>query len=402
MAENLPAADIKKAIESALVSFAKASPAEAKALEAIYRKDVITLGTDEAFALRDSEGEIRAFKTNLRLSIANGGLVKLPFGGPNDNIIVSAQGYEMWQEKAAASVIYPDKALVYGQFKDNPAPIYDANGNWKGWVVSAAAFRLTSLGIPQVCERTVIFDVDNRKNIEFLAKAKKYKQAFRLVPAGVQLQEEKGTWIAYPFDQFTSLYVNAAHDEALDWYGEVSQMLKNSLQLAQTHAARNALKHLSGLQKSPTGPVWDIPVIAWRPTSGSIIKWDSTTYLNLKTKVRNLIAGDRSEFAQIELTKGTDSIDDEDRQAVSEISEEDKFSAVDVATNGNGAAKTEEATPLTDEEKKVMANLAVAKKEFRVEFIAACTELEIEPDADITPAQAESVMKKINAIIDKG
>jgi len=48
-----------------------------------------------------------------------------------------------------------------------------------------------------------------------------------------------------------------------------------------------------------------------------------------------------------------------------------------------------------------MQNLAVAKKEFHDEYLAACQSIEIEPDADMTEEQATKVMKEINLTLDK-
>jgi hypothetical protein len=413
-ATNLPAQEMT--IEKALAVIKEKHPEEAKFMEAVLRKDIVALGVDEAFALRDKDGEIKAFKSVLRLSTTNGGLVKLPFGGPNDNHIVSAQGYEMWAEKAAAAVIFPSEVMVYGKAMENPAPIKDDKGNWSGWVVRAAAFRLTSQGIPSVSDRTVYFDINNRKNIEFLAKAKKYKQAFRILAAGAKAPEDAGTWISYPFDQYSMLWVDASHGEALDWYAEISQMMKNSLQLAQTHAARNSLKHLSALQKAP-GPVWDIPIISWRPMSGGIIKWDSTVYKNLQKSVGTMISGDRKEFAQIELTTGTDVIGQDEDVAAQDISEEDKVNAIDAETNGKGPEtagpaepkpeekKAEKGPGLSPDDQKAFDQLAVTAREFPKEYQQALKDLKVSAKMlTMTAANAETarqIFKKVNEIVDK-
>ena len=299
-AKNLPAISPKQAIETITKQF----PAEAEVLTAFVKNNLAVLGTDEVFALRDKDGDIRAFKSVCHLSIANGGLVKLPVGG--GVVIVSAQGYEFWQEKAAAHVIFPTEVIIDGQRVPNPARIKNAEGEYCGWTVRAVAYRFSSMGILQVSDRTVNFDIDNHKNIDFLAKAKKKPQAFKIHPKGAKGPEETGTWVEYPFDKYSSLWVNAAHEEALDWYSEISQMIKNSLQLAQTHAARNAMKHLSGLQKAPDqSGTWDIPVIAWRPVNGGIIKFDQTMYKNIQNRVNLLSAGEDHEIKQIDVQSGT-------------------------------------------------------------------------------------------------
>jgi hypothetical protein len=68
---------------------------EAKAIidyvRAIHKKDIAVLGTDEAFILRDGEGQIKAFKKAITLSQQAGTLVQPVFKG---DLVVSAQGYE--------------------------------------------------------------------------------------------------------------------------------------------------------------------------------------------------------------------------------------------------------------------------------------------------------------------
>ena len=438
---NLPAILPKKAIENIKEKF----PAEAAALEAVVNSNIVALGLDEAFALRDKDGDIRAFKQNCRLSVQNGGLVKLPVGGGVH--IISAEGYEMLAEKAAASVIFPTEVIVYGKKLENPAPLTDKDGNWTGWAVRAAAFRFSSMGIPQVSDRTVIFDIDTWKNIDFLAKAKKFKQAFRIKAVGSSAPTEAGEWISYPFDRFTTLWVNSAHEEAIDWYSEISQRIKNSLQLAQTHAARNAMKHLLGLQKAPDqSGVWDIPVIAWRPISGNIIKWDPTTYKNLQNKVSGLISGDRSDFKEVEMDSGTDNLGVEDHLAIAAgevdetttattppeiISEEEKTGAIEVGQDQQQTEKVPE-QPLAEEKKvrktpapnkektaaktdnrvsqvagpvlsvdqqKVVKNLGVMKGTFPAEYAQACLNAGI-GDREVTIEDAPAIIKEMNRILE--
>ena len=99
------------------------------------------------------------------------------------------------------------------------------------------------------------------------------------------------------------------------------------MDFAQTFAKRNAIKHLSGIQKAPCDN-WKIPVLAWRPTGNNIIKWDATQYANLQDRVAGLIEGGGSDFEnrkKIELQKGSGrTSEDEDYKTIeSEIDPED-------------------------------------------------------------------------------
>jgi hypothetical protein len=396
---------------------------------------VAVIGTDEAFLLTDGEGTIRAVKSVVRLSVGNGGLVKLPFGKDDENVIVSAQGYEMWAEKAGAQVVYPDEVFYAGKYEQNPFQMRDKDGEFAGWVIRAVAFRLSPFGLPQVQDRTLICDIENLRSIEFLAKAKYCKQAFKVLPKGSKV-EEAGTWIEYPNDKWSSLFVNSSHQEGLDWYRDIQQMVKNSLQKALTQVARNALKHLSAIQKSPGGlRCWDIPTICYRAQSGSIVKWDPSTFVNLRRAVGTLVSGDRSEFTQIELRTGIDFASAEDEVATAEVTEEDKVEAIEVPTSQSSeeapkkerkrvtrepAQKpTENVVPEPAEKKaettappadppppaqKVhpdIANLLVLEKEFPDIYAKALKELGVSQNQEIRADLAATICKKMNSLVDQ-
>jgi hypothetical protein len=69
-------------IEAALSIIEQKAPEAFSVLLGLVRKDIVSLGTDDAFALRDQEGEIRAFKQPLTLSDKAGTLIQpIPGGG---------------------------------------------------------------------------------------------------------------------------------------------------------------------------------------------------------------------------------------------------------------------------------------------------------------------------------
>ena len=84
-----PSAVAPLTIEAALELIKQKAPEAFPVLSGVVRKDIVSLGTDDAFALRDQEGEIRAFKQPLTLSEKSGTLIQPVPGGP---FAVSAQG----------------------------------------------------------------------------------------------------------------------------------------------------------------------------------------------------------------------------------------------------------------------------------------------------------------------
>jgi hypothetical protein len=225
-----------------------------------------------------------------------------------------------------------------------------------------------------------------------------------------------------------TLWVNSSHDKALDWYKTILNREKKAIDFAQTFARRNACKHLSGLQKSPNNQnSWAIPIICWRPTGGSLVKWDSTTYANVQRRIEGL--GEGQNFAAlgegekpmtIELRKGTERMDEEPDLIGAEDEErapEPDVAALDMAPGQNGTyghapdqpsqtagtvpSQEAPAEPLLSEaDEKALANYHATRENFPDEDAEARRRLGIAPRADVTPAQAQELYRIASAIVD--
>ncbi len=313
--------NVSDRLKAILTDLEKKAPKETEELGALVRgiqeKNLAILGEDEAFKLIDSTGEIRAFRSVVHLAATDGTLVQPVPGGP---YVISAQGYEHWEEAAGAITMKPPHVLVGDQMVQNPHVERDPkNGRIFAIHCRTIAFRFTSKGIPQVSDWTTIFDVPAYRLIDLLAKAKRFPQAFRLLPNEIPpVKEGKETWAHYPFDENTTLWVNTSHEEALQFYAQIINREKKAMDFAQTFSKRNALKHLSGLQRVPgqdqpgggCKPInhWAVSVISWRPTSGSIIKWDMTRYSNVSKALVQASGGDTGAL-MIEASKGTEYVE---------------------------------------------------------------------------------------------
>lgn len=414
------------AIESVIARVATQFPEEAKKLTAAVRKDIVALGTNEAFALRDSHGEIRAFKERLTFRASEGTLVQPVPGGP---FVVSAQGYEHWQEAVGASVIFPKEVLVDGKWQQNPAVIRDPqNRRILAIYARAVAFKFSSKGIPQVSDWTTIFDTPSYRLIDLLGKAKKYPQAFKLYPTELGKPEDPGTWASYPFDESTNLWVNTAHEEALAWFAQILNREKKAIDFAQTFAKRNACKHLSGLQRAP-GAEWTVPVLCWRPTNGGIVKWDATRYSALQDRVGGLIGSGGEDFAPddqppattttMEVKTGKERVSDEEgaTEMEREVDPEDQVMDAEFTstpTTQEGAApspvtapepppppQTDQKPTMLPEELKAKANFEETKKLFPAEHAEACLQLKV-PSIYMNMEQAGAVMNRVAKILEGG
>jgi hypothetical protein len=435
---NLPAAPLT--LKTAIETITTSNPDAAAVINAAIRKDILVLGTDEAFALRDSSGEIKAFKQSLTLSTNAGTLVQIPGGG----CVISAQGYEVWAEATGASVVFPKEVLVDGQWQQNPAVVRDPQNRRILCIYArAVAFRYSSKGIPQVSDWTTCFDTPSYRLIDLLGKAKAYPHAFRLLPVELGAPKDDGTWAGYPFDESTSLWVNTAHNEALTWFAQILNREKKAIDFAQTFAKRNALKHLSGLQAAPVleyktsewkgkdgkqhkkqtpvyADTWTIPVLCWRHTGNNIIKWDMTQYSNLQDKVTGAISGadfntDQEQPRCIEHKTGRERVSDEEgyEDLERETDPEDQEPiditpaapsepvAQDPKPEPEKAKRTTKAEPaLSESGQKIMANYREAKEMFPEEHLSVCLALKLDPRAEPPPADAALIISKINAMLD--
>jgi len=405
---NLPALSVDQAVKNLeTIEGVKDSPELARIKDALGGK-VVSLGTDEAFALQDDSGQIRAFKQALTLSQANGGLIQPAPGGP---FVVSAQGYELWAEAAGACLIFPKEVLVANQWQPNPHVERDPNNRRILAVhARAVAFRFSSKGIPIVSDWSTVFDTPSYRMIDLLAKAKKFPQAFKLLPAEMKpAASDKDTWASYPFDESTNLWLNTSHDEALTWFSQILNREKKSLDFAQTFAKRNALKHLSGIQKAPNNN-WTFAVLCWRPTSGNIVKWDATTYTNLRERVGDLITSNGEDFQtkRIELHAGSERVSDEENFEALEQTVDPEDQVIDIPSSDEppppvGATETnpnptEPGPGMSEEDEKWLANYDTVKDmaEMDETRIEACKKLNLDPDADLGPADARKILETIN------
>jgi len=385
-------------IEKSLQVLEKSNPIETNKIRdylGSLNKEIVELGTDRAFALRDKSGEIRCFKQFIELSIQNERLVKI-----QDKITISAQGYEIWAEAAGASVIFPPVLNAEGKETSNPFVIRDKNNNRILSVYARAiAFRYSSKGIPQVSDWITIYDNPSYRMIDLVGKAKKFKQAFQLLPSEL-IPKEAGSWAKYTFDEATNLWINTQHEEALSWYSNILNREKKAIDFAQTFAKRNALKHLSGLQTAPAA-LWKIPVLSWRPIGNNIIKWDYTQYKNLQGNVQKLIEGEKIEFQA-----GSEFIEPETLKTEAEA---------DIEEQPPDESPPEEAPPETPAEKpdfidpdpeadsdkqKILKNYQAIVKMFPEETKKAINDLNLAKDEILTIEQMEQIYIKVNEIVD--
>lgn len=400
--------DLAVTPQNALAILEQQDTPEAKAIidyvTAIRKKDIAVLGADEAFVLQDKDGQIKAFKKALFLSVQDGTLIKPVANGP---LVLSAQGYEVWAEGTGATVVFPKQVIVGNEWKPNPYAERDPiNGRILAVHAHATAYKFSSMGIPQVSDWTTIFDTPSYRMIDLLAKAKSYPQAFKALPNGMEPENSGNqTWAPYPFDESIKLWVDTSHAEVIKMLSQILNREKKAMDFAQTFAKRNALKHLSGIQKAPFDN-WSLPVLAWRPTGNNVVKWDATQYATLQDRVVEMVDGGGSNFTQKpELIQGSE-----------RTSEEEGFEALEATIDPEDSPdaekkpdpqetrqteKTKDQTPT--ELSKNVKQAVVLWRTFPDEFGEACKLLNIGasfPVESYSDQTAIKVCQKVGELVD--
>ena len=394
-----------------------------KYIGAINHKNVIALDEGEAFILTDAEGRnIRATKRTVRLSAENGGLVQPVYNGP---YVISAPGYAMLAHAAGAVVMNAPTVTVDGVAQQNPYVRRGQDGSIIEVHCRSLAFRYNENGQPMVSDRTTIFDTATYALADMVGKAKRKKDAFKLLPAAAPAPEPKNEWACYRIDEAVNLWMRITHDEVITFLGQVLNRKKKALEFAQTFAQRNALKHLFGLSvvpgQSDNRPirVWDVPVVCWSPSDGGFVRFDTARYAESARIIDALSEGKPVSLPQsqqpVVVSRGTEEINGADMDEEADPLENPDIYEAQEATP-KAAQATHEAQPVyeappvngedaatppqwTEKEMKAWENLEVAKADFEEEYREAMHVIGLAPGEE-NPGNAAEVMREMTRILD--
>ena len=436
MNQNMPAPLVDRAKE-AFGRMAAACPEDGKVLgqymAALHKKNVIALGEGEAFALTDAEGRnIKATKRTVRLSAENGGLTQPVYNGP---FVISAPGYAMLAHAAGAVVMNAPTVTVDGVAQQNPYVRRGPDGSIIEVHCRAMAFRYNEHGQPMVSDRTTIFDTATYTLADMVGKAKRQKDAFKLLPAGMPAPKPAEEWACYRVDEAVNLWMKITHEEVINFLGQVLNRKKKALEFAQTFAERNALKHLFGLavvpgqEKNHSISVWDVPVVCWAPSDGGFIRFDTSRYAASTQIIEALTSGKPVALPEAEkplvISRGTEEMSGTDLDSETDPLENpdiyENASPVDRAAERplpmaephaterenpapvpvqENTAQTDQAEPAwTPEQMREWNNLCVAREEFPDEYTRALAECGM-TEADVTPDSADEINHAISRMLD--
>lgn len=329
------------------------------------RKDLMILGDNEVFTLKDKQGDIRALKKRVRLSAHDRTLVQIVSNGP---YVFSAKAYEVIANETGIQVVFPTTVMVNGKPYANPHLERDPRtGRILTAYARAVAYRYSAQGVPQVADWTTIYDIPAYRLQDLIAKAKKNKDNFRLLPAEMTPPNQGNqTWAKYMFDESTNLWVNTSCQEAIDWYSNLTSREKKIIDTVQTFARRNVVKHLIGMdmppgqvhkRKEPNGyekeyctPIqaWDFEAVTWIPRNDGIIRWNGSQYAMLRDKLDSVISANETSDIEIKAVGASQCSEEEAVEA--EITDEEVIEAETVIRQPEAQPEEEEKAPIENKQ----------------------------------------------------
>lgn len=393
-------------------------------LAAIHQKNVIALGDGEAFVLTDAEGRsIKATKRTVHLSAENGGLTQPVWQGP---YVISAPGYSMLAHTAGAVVMNAPTVIVDGVEQQNPFVRRGPDGTIIEVHCRAMAFRYNENGQPMVSDRTTIFDTATYALADMVGKAKRMKEAFKLLPSAVPAPIPPEEWACYRVDDAVNLWMKITHAEVINFLGQVLNRKKKALEFAQTFAQRNALKHLFGIAVVPgqgsgqnCNPIsqWDVPVVCWAPSDGGLIRFDTSRYA-VSTKVIEALSVGRpvalpEAKEPLVVSRGTDDVHGGDMDEEADpLENPDRYENQEsgmvmsppieepaVAASDTEQPQEEPTRDWTAEELKAWKNLHVARENFPDEYATALADCGL-TDEEVNPGNAAEINLAISSMLD--
>ncbi|EGW50071.1 hypothetical protein HMPREF1022_02893 [Desulfovibrio sp. 6_1_46AFAA] len=393
-------------------------------LAAIHQKNVIALGDGEAFVLTDAEGRsIKATKRTVHLSAENGGLTQPVWQGP---YVISAPGYSMLAHTAGAVVMNAPTVIVDGVEQQNPFVRRGPDGTIIEVHCRAMAFRYNENGQPMVSDRTTIFDTATYALADMVGKAKRMKDAFKLLPSAVPAPIPPEEWACYRVDDAVNLWMKITHAEVINFLGQVLNRKKKALEFAQTFAQRNALKHLFGIAVVPgqgsgqnCNPIsqWDVPVVCWAPSDGGLIRFDTSRYA-VSTKVIEALSVGRpvalpEAKEPLVVSRGTDDVHGGDMDEEADpLENPDRYENQEsgmvmsppieepaVAASDTEQPQEEPTRDWTAEELKAWKNLHVARENFPDEYATALADCGL-TDEEVSPGNAAEINLAISSMLD--
>jgi len=250
----------------------------AESTKAVSRQVDLDLG--QATALFTKTGQLKLFRSNVTLTIENGGLVK-PAGMRAS--LCSADGYKMQCRAGGLMAFMAPTVAVSGVPEANPYVLRNDKGEIVSVYARAFCVGYTEMGVPTVSSKTVVFDIHTYTLVDLLAKADRFPNDFQLRP--MEFPSPGKNWAKYPIDASTAVFVDTQAAEFTKWMKNIMNRRRKAAEIAQTFAVRNATKAHPSVKfhKLDTGaPSTVVSMMCWRAVSGEM-RWDLSKFdVNIK------------------------------------------------------------------------------------------------------------------------
>ncbi|VBB05598.1 Hypothetical protein LUCI_0808 [Lucifera butyrica] len=212
-----------------------------KQVDALKKQMVAVLGDGQVFVKRTPTGAIKAVKSVVTLSEANGEIAVI-----QGKAMTTGKGFYRANQIANLSIITPEKlTLPTGQVVVNPFPVVDPESQTlrKVWV-KKMAIGCGPTGNLVITTATLLYDINMYFIQDLMKKVTKNSGAGRICLETMLTEEEKKTGIFYKIDGNMGVWANTSHAEILKAIDTFINKKNFAERNAQTIAERLAMaKH---------------------------------------------------------------------------------------------------------------------------------------------------------------
>jgi len=279
--------------------------------------DVVKLAGEDVGVLRDKSGEIRAFKVSMVLSLEANTLVKISKDKWKGNELVAkavltptADAYHQMAALSGLLVRNAPTVVVNGVDQKNPHIETDKNGRVKRIHAAAFCWGLNAMGALSISERVIVYDLDQYRAVDLLAKIEYNPNVFRIVSLSEKVDP---LCVVYPVDDVVGVSCLTTSGEFRKFMTSHINREKNAVTTAQTFAQRNAVKsHPSIKFHKTTDLSVTVPLMCWRVTKGS---WPGLNLPNIGQSIEIIAGiakgGNQSDKAEVQTGVDTVSVEEE-------------------------------------------------------------------------------------------
>lgn len=322
-------------------------------------KEIAVLGDGQVFVRRTPEGQIRAVKTVMGLSLSDKELCPIKGG----NVMITTYGFDKLNRVAGLSVVFPPqisitvdrRGFLETALVENPYIEYDDDGSIKVISTECLAIGLSPIGNWCITQERLRFDLRQYFIAEAWSKVKRHPACGKFTTvAGHESGPDAHDRMWVPVISGCGLSIDLMHPEIESILtGHITRQ-KFAERIAHSICRRNAMKRHPAIAQSVVRPKdgWaDVEVIGWQhDKTAEELKALTTSVANQGALPKDLQHGEgpvsiNGKPVQVLAEENTVEFGDKEKAVV-----QDEISGDDMDQNSSGKGISQEQEGLFDEE----------------------------------------------------